>query len=102
MTYFSNILTLNNFDYDDTTWELKFYQPASALNIEANTLIEFTFISYTTSSSVQTSPPITLNIYNNNYLKMKGTATLTTLPKQYISTISTASTLINAETSYAI
>ena len=102
ITLITNTLNLTGHTYNAATFTLKTYQTSSASNKLKSQSVGFTALTYTTPSSVQTTPPFTLRVLNNNYLKMSGQATITTVPKQYTSTVSTVSTTINAQTSYTI
>lgn len=95
-------LSLTNITYSNITNQLTMYQTTNSSNRNIGTAISIRIQSYTTPSSVRTTPPFYLYIMNNAGFKMAGSATINILPKAYTAAVTTANTTINALTSYAI
>ena len=70
ITLITNTLNLTGHTYNAATFTLRTYQTSAASNKLKSQSVGFTALTYTTPSSVQTTPPFTLRVINNNYLKM--------------------------------
>ncbi len=100
--YACQLTFANNVTYSNITNQLTFYQTTNSSNRNIGTTINLRIQSYTTPSSVRTTPPFYVYIMNGNGYKMIGSSTINILPKIYTGSLSTANTTINIVTSYNI
>jgi hypothetical protein len=72
----------------------------SVRNLTSGYILNFTFFTYTAPSSTKATLPFTLNVLRDGNVKMTGTATLQASMSSLSFTVSQASSVVNANTTY--